>query len=93
AKLPLFAFEGRKGTNDIAIVIGEQEYVIKNAISYGFDFKINEFRVNFDQINVSVSRNSANHTYVKLGAYIDEELIGQLDLMLGTDQIGHSFKI
>jgi GT2 family glycosyltransferase len=93
AKLPLLAFEGRKGTNDIAIVIGEQEHVIKNAISYGFDFKINEFRVNFDQINVSVSRNSANHTYVKLGAYIDEELIGQLDLMLGTDQIGHSFKI
>ncbi len=93
AKLPLLAFEGRKGTNDIAIVIGAHEHVIKNAISYGFDFKINEFRVNFDQVSIAITRNSANHTYIRFGVYVDDDPIGQVELLMGTDRISHNLKI
>ncbi|SFL08769.1 Glycosyltransferase, GT2 family [Methylorubrum salsuginis] len=93
AKLPLVAFESRKGSNDIAIVIGGHEHVIKNAISYGFDFKISEFRVKFDQINVTVSRSSTNHPYVKLDVCVDDTPIRQIELLLDAEQISHSIKI
>lgn len=92
-KLPLLAFEGRKGANDLVILLGEHEHVIKNAISYGFDFTIKEFRVHHDKINVAISRNATNNAYVRLGVYVDDDLTGQIDLLLDSDQVSQIIKI